>query len=236
MPPVKKNPYSTTISGLIPPVSPLTLKRSKSDLQASACAEDAAESADDVLSVEAQIELGEFLGEMLSSELGEDPVTGSTGGMQGDANPPIDASFLSDLRRWRVPRTNLGDAQEVLEPGTLPSSFRKDDRDAAGGDHSNRLSWVPQLYARSGALSMHRDRTFLNALGDFSDDDVPLAHSREVVLPVIPRANRMAYRVGENSKKKWQSYAAMSEHERFSKLKKEAEAGMRRPTELPTGN
>jgi hypothetical protein len=236
MPPVKKNPYSTTIPGLNPPVSPLTLKRSKSDLLASACAEDVAENADDVLSVEAQIELGEFLGEMLSSELGEDPVTGPTGGMQWDANPPIDASFLSDLRRWRVPRTNLGDAQEVLEPGTLPSSFPKDDRDAAGGDHSNRLSWMPQLYARSGALSMHRDRAFLNELGDFSDDDVPLAPPREVVLPVIPRANRISYRVGENSKKKWQSYAAMSEHERYAKLRKEAEAGMRKPAELPTGH
>jgi len=236
MPPVKRNPYSTTIPGLNPPVSPLTLKRSKSDIQASACAEDAAESAHDVLSVEAQIELGELLGEMLSSELGEDLVTGSTGGIQGDANPPTDASFLSDLRRWRVPQTNLGDAQEVLEPGTLPSSLPKDDRDAAGGDHSNRLSWVPQLYARSGALSMHRDRTFLNVFGDFSGDDVPLAPPREVVLPVIPRANKMSYRVGENSKKKWQSYAAMSEHERYAKLKKEAEAGVRKPTELPTAN
>jgi len=234
MPPIKKNPYSTTVPGLNPPVSPLTMKRSKVDIHASTFAEDAGGQDNDMLSVEAQMELGELLGEMLSSELGEDPATEASSASQMDANPPSDASLLSDLRQWRVARTDHKEEQNAQEPASLPSSFPKDDRDAAGGDHSNRMSWVPQLYARSGLLSKQKNRTFLDAFGDFSGDDVPLAPPKEVILPVIPRAPKMSYRVGETSKKKWQSYAAMSEHERYAKLKKEAVSAVQKTSQLPS--
>jgi hypothetical protein len=222
VPPVKRNPYTTAVPGLNPPVSPLTRRQSRLNSNGSGGLGGAtAADVDQVLSAEAQMELAGLLGAMLSTELGEDEV-----GLVGpddvkeeshpssawvDANPPGNDTLLSELRRWRTPQGAARDETVPDAPDSGSGNFPKDDRDAAG-DISGRLSWVPSLYARSDLLSKESSRAFLDYFEESHNEEASMAAPNGLTLPAIAPANKVSYKVGDTMRKKWQGYAAMSEH------------------------
>jgi len=187
-------------------------------------------SVDQVLSAEAQMQLGVLLGEMLRGELGDDVTLGqgtqdSLNGVSPSrmaSNPPANVALMSELRRWRTPKRSM--PEEIIpEPAHAgSSSFPCNDRDAAGADHSYRLSWVPHLYVRSSLLSNQKSRAFLDAFEDNVNDEVHMAPPRDIMLPAIAPALKISFKVGQTMKKKWDGYAAMSEHERASQFRKQA--------------
>jgi len=235
LPPIRRNPYTIPDPALNPPISPLTRKRSGMNSHGSASsmalpANDPAVDSHEVLSAQSQMQLGVLLGEMLRGELGDDFTLGqdsqdSLNGVspsQMASNPPANVALMSELRRWRTPKRSM--PEEIIpEPAHAgSSSFPRTDRDAAGADHSNRLSWVPHLYVRSSLLSNQKSRAFLDAFEDNVNDEVHMAPPRDIMLPAIAPALKISFKVGQTMKKKWDGYAAMSEHERASQFRKQA--------------
>jgi hypothetical protein len=200
----------------------------------------------EVLSPEAQMELGEMLGEMLSAELGEENVgievsavpvedgemqQGNVSIVHTNLNPSGSQLLLSELQRWKTPKKFI--KQDIIpEPSLAGSgSFPQEEPDAAGGDFSNRLSWVPRLYARSGQLSKENSRDFLDEFQDDLFDDVSMSQPKELVLPTITPHAKISFKLGDDMKKKWKGYAAMSEHERHAKMKRQSALSMKRVLE-----
>lgn len=261
VPPAKRNPYAMVVPGPNPPVSPLTRRQSRGSSHLSAGNAPIGSSqplpggggalatdTDQVLSAEAQMQLGELLGEMLSAELGEGDDAGAEAHPVGlaqdwhddsrsevvgiadgraDRNLPGDDALLSELRRWRTPPGVVPRDVTPDPPGTGSANFPPDDRDAAG-EMSNRLSWVPSMYARSDLLSKEHSRAFMADLNESLADQASMAPPRELALPAIAPAEKVSYKVGDTMRKKWQGYASMSEHERYSKFKKQAAMGVKR--------
>ena len=146
---------------------------------------------------------------------------------RADRNLPGDDALLSELRRWRTPPGVVPRDVTPDPPGTGSANFPPDDRDAAG-EMSNRLSWVPSMYARSDLLSKEHSRAFMADLNESLADQASMAPPRELALPAIAPAEKVSYKVGDTMRKKWQGYASMSEHERYSKFKKQAAMGVKR--------
>ena len=239
--PGKKNPYMIPAINDKPLVSPLTRRTMQ---QPGALAPkgpsepELAEPEDEMLSTEAQMELGELLEEVLSAELGEDcfvpaPSVTVESNLFADASQDATSSLSAELGRWKPQRKQI--EQDVLvEPAQGSANLPELDVDAAGVDVSGtaRLSWVPGFHARAWALSQEHSRAFLDALSvnDSLYDEVSFSPPEpgRLKMPAIVHPPKTEFKVGDTSKKKWEGWAAMSDHERHAKFKRQAELGMRK--------
>ena len=239
--PGKKNPYMIPAINDKPLVSPLTRRTMQ---QPGALAPkgpsepELAKSEDEMLSTEAQMELGELLEEVLSAELGQDcfvPAPSVTVESNRFADAPQDAtsSLSAELGRWKPHRKQI-EPDVLVEPAEGSGNVPELDVDAAGVDLSGtaRLSWVPGFHARAWALSKEHSRAFLDALSvnDSSYNEVGFSPPEpgSLKMPAIVHPPKTEFKVGDASKKKWEGWAAMSDHERHARFKRQAELGMRK--------